>query len=156
MASGGPQCVAMLHRFPPRFRKRTESCPTVKRGAAACRSARLFILRKLSTCERNHTRTLGRETGQMTQSPVPPGGAKETGKVDGPRPIDGDWRKALRCHADALWRGRPVDSNLTAELPRSLGPLAEDARTIVEAYALGARKGNGSADPPAEFGTRLD
>ena len=29
-------------------------------------------------------RTLGRETGQMTQSPVPPGGAKETGKVTGP------------------------------------------------------------------------
>ena len=92
----------------------------------------------------------------MTQSPVPPGGAKETGKVDGPGPGDGDWRKALRCHAETLWRGRPADSALLTELSRSLGPLAEDAQTIVEAYARGARNANGAADPPAEFGTRLD
>ena len=93
----------------------------------------------------------------MTQSPVPPGGAKETGKVNGPEPGDGDWRKALRCHADTLWRGRPADSNLAAGLSQSLGPLADDARTIVEAYALGARKAGGApADPPAEFAARLD
>jgi DNA-binding MarR family transcriptional regulator len=91
----------------------------------------------------------------MTQTPVPPGGAKETGKVDGPTPIAGDWRAALRKYADTLWRGRPVDSNLAAELMRSLGPLAEDAQTIVEAYALGSRSANGAA-PPAEFATRLD
>jgi DNA-binding MarR family transcriptional regulator len=92
----------------------------------------------------------------MTQSPVPPGGAKETGKVDGPKPSDGDWRKALRYHADTLWRGQPVDPDLTAALSRALGPLAEDAQTIVEAYAVGARKANDAADPPAEFGSRLD
>ena len=92
----------------------------------------------------------------MTQSPVPPGGAKETGKVDGPPSIQVDWRAALRLHADTLWRGRPADSNLAAALSNSLGPLAEDARNIVEAYALGARKATGAADPPAEFGTRLD
>jgi len=92
----------------------------------------------------------------MTQSPVPPGGAKETGKVDGPKPIASDWRAALRHHADTLWRGRSADSALATVLSASLGPLAEDAQTIVEAYALGARKANGAADPPTEFGTRLD
>ena len=92
----------------------------------------------------------------MTQSPVPPGGDKETGKVDGPMPIAGDWRAALRHHADTLWRGKPADSSLAAVLSKSLGPLAEDAQTIVEAYALGARKASGAADPPAEFGTRID
>src|SRR5687768_8372724 len=87
-------------------------------------------------CERNHKRSFGRETAQMTQSPVPPGGAKETGKVDGPGPIEGDWRAALRHHADALWRGRSVDSSLATVLSGCLGPLAEDAQNIVEAYTL--------------------
>lgn len=93
----------------------------------------------------------------MTQSPVPPGGVKETGKVTGPGPGNGDWREALRCHADTLWRGLPTDPELAAELSQLLGPLAEDAQTIVEAYALGARKaGSRTDDPPAEFAARLD
>ena len=91
----------------------------------------------------------------MDKSPVPPGGAKETGRADG-RKLVGDWRAALRRHADALWRGRPSDDEDAAQLARTLGPLADDALKIVEAYALGARRANGSADPPTEFGTRLD
>ena len=92
----------------------------------------------------------------MTRSPVPPGGAKETGKVDGREPIDDDWRAALRRHADTLWRGQPADSAASAALAGALGPLADDALKIVEAYALGSRNANGAVSPPAEFGTRLD
>ncbi len=89
----------------------------------------------------------------MSKSPVPPGGETKTGRADGREPVDRDWRAALRRHADALWRHRPADSNLSAVLARTLGPLADDALTIVEAYALGSRNAN---SPPAEFGTRLD
>ena len=85
-------------------------------------------------------RTVGRETAQMDKSPVPPGGAKETGRADG-RKLVGDWRAALRRHADALWRGRPSDDEDAAQLARTLGPLADDALKIVEAYALGGPTG---------------
>lgn len=77
--------------------------------------------------------------------------------MTGPGPGDGDWRKALRCHAERLWRGQPADPDLEAELGQLLGPLAGDAQTIVEAYARGARKAGGdAADPPAEFAARVD
>jgi predicted transcriptional regulator len=62
----------------------------------------------------------------------------------------------LRRHADALWCGQPADPAVAGMLSKALGPLADDALKIVEAYALGARKANGAASPPAEFGTRLD
>ena len=92
----------------------------------------------------------------MDNRPVPPGGAMETGDAEARAQVDSDWRAVLRRHADALWRGKPADSGATAMLPGKLGPLADDALKIVEAYALGARNTNGVAEPPAEFGTRLD
>src|SRR5688572_13585971 len=107
-------------------------------------------------CERNHKQTAGRATAPMDRSPVPPGGDKETGKVDGRKPIQGDWRAALRHHADVLWRGERGAAAASAVLSSALGPLADDALKIVEAYALGSRKANGAAGPPAEFAARLD
>lgn len=68
-----------------------------------------------------------------------------------------DWRTVLRGHAELVWRdGKPraADAAHSALLTKSLGPLADDALRIVEAYALGARAG-GAAEPPAEFGNRL-
>lgn len=92
----------------------------------------------------------------MNKGPVPPGGAKETGKADGRELVDADWRAILRRHAVTLWQGKPADSGAAAELARMLGPLADDALNIVEAYARGTRHANGSAEPPAAFGARLD
>src|SRR5687767_12635676 len=92
----------------------------------------------------------------MNNGPVPPGGAKETGKADGRALVDDDWRAILRRRADALWQGHPVDGAAPAKLSKPLGPLADDALKIVEAYSLGARTAIGSAEPPPEFGTRLD
>lgn len=70
-----------------------------------------------------------------------------------------DWRAALRRRAEAIWTtGRvppPEGEKLAASLARGLGPLAEDALRIVEAYALGARVAPGQASTPAEFGGRL-
>jgi DNA-binding MarR family transcriptional regulator len=90
----------------------------------------------------------------MSKKPVPPGGAKETGGVNGHAAAAGGWRAALRHQADALWRGQPADPAAAALLSKALGPLADDASKIVEAYSLGAR--SELAEPPAEFGTRLD
>ena len=92
----------------------------------------------------------------MNDRPVSPGGARETGGTDGGGPVDADWRAILRRNADALWHGKPADRGAAASLAKTLGPLADDAFKIVEAYALGARSANGSAEPPAEFGIRLD
>lgn len=92
----------------------------------------------------------------MNDGPVPPGGAKETGKVDGRERVDSDWRAALRRHAETSWQGKPADRATASVLARMLGPLAEDALKIVEAYARGARNANGASEPPAEFVTRLD
>jgi len=90
----------------------------------------------------------------MSKKPVPPGGAMETGRVNGHALAPGGWRAVLRCHAEALWRGEPVDSAVAAHLSEALGPLAEDALKIVEAYTRGAS--SGSTEPPAEFVPRLD
>ena len=69
------------------------------------------------------------------------------------------WRAHLRSHAESVWHAGssvPVGSAEALDLlTRALGPLADDAVRIVEAYAAGARKlGNGSP-PAAEFGSRL-
>jgi len=92
----------------------------------------------------------------MTSRPVPPGGAKETGKGGDHARAAEAWRATLRRHAEALWQGRPAEPDPLPSLANVLGPLADDALKIVEAYAIGARRANGSAEPPAEFGTRLD
>jgi DNA-binding MarR family transcriptional regulator len=92
----------------------------------------------------------------MHDSSMPPGGAQETGRTQQRKPVDSGWRAVLRRHADALWRGEPSDRGAPAALAKTLGPLADDALKIVEAYALGARGSNGAAEPPAEFGIRLD
>ncbi len=69
-----------------------------------------------------------------------------------------NWRAALRRHAEAIWRGAAPgeqDRDLAGILLRELGPLAEDALRIVEAYAVGARTGAGVPGSRAEFGSRL-
>ena len=87
----------------------------------------------------------------MMEQSLPPGGAIDVGEPDG-----ADWRAALHSHAEALWRGEPANGTAADALSRVLGPLADDALRIVEAYTLGARHANGSTEPPAEFATRLD
>ena len=92
----------------------------------------------------------------MEKRPVPPGGAKETGSDNRYGPAGNSWRALLRHHADNLWHRQATDPTVAAALTAHLGPLADDALKIVEAYAAGARTGNGAAGPPAEFGARLD
>jgi DNA-binding MarR family transcriptional regulator len=70
-----------------------------------------------------------------------------------------NWRAALRDHAKKLWRAAgkrpPLDKQAAELLDKALGPLADDALEIVEGYTLGARRAADQADPPAEFGSRL-
>jgi DNA-binding MarR family transcriptional regulator len=92
----------------------------------------------------------------MTDQSLPPGGATDVGKSERRDAAAADWRAALHRHAEGLWRGESADGAAAEALAKALGPLADDALRIVEAYTLGARQANGSAEAPAEFGTRLD
>jgi DNA-binding MarR family transcriptional regulator len=69
------------------------------------------------------------------------------------------WRAALRRHAEAIWTTGKVPrtdgGKLAAMLAETLGPLAEDALRIVEAYALGAARAGEGRSPPPDFGSRL-
>ena len=75
--------------------------------------------------------------------------------MDGSGP-GADWREVLRRHADSLWRGERIEAAADTVLTARLGPLADDAVKIVEAYALGARSKEGAAVPPSAFGNRLE
>lgn len=75
--------------------------------------------------------------------------------MDGSGPC-ADWREVLRRHADSLWRGERIEAAADTVLAARLGPLADDAVKIVEAYALGARSKEGAAVPPSAFGNRLE
>ena len=68
---------------------------------------------------------------------------------------ESSWRSVLRDHATEVWQGQPAGVVNSDSLTKSLGPLADDALRIVEAYALGARV-EGATRSPAEFSTRLD
>lgn len=92
----------------------------------------------------------------MNKRPVPPGGANETGKVQG-GVAGAEWRLLLQRHAESVWRGPPVERDIQASLTSKLGALAFDALEIVEAYALGARgRASFDAPPPPEFAARLE
>jgi len=85
----------------------------------------------------------------MDKRRMPSGDEGDTGAVD--------WRAILRRHAErfvgATARAQP---ETTKQLGRELGPLADDALKIVEAYARGAVQTSGGTQPPAEFANRLD
>ena len=68
-----------------------------------------------------------------------------------------DWRAILRRHAELVWRkgAQAPTANDSELLERALGPLAEDALRIVEAYALGGARAAGTDSPPPDFGSRL-
>lgn len=90
----------------------------------------------------------------MDKRPVPSGdrvGAR-AGRTD-------EWRAVLHRHAERAWRSRPdsppADPETARFLDQTLGPLADDALKIVEAYALGASRSTDGQLPP-EFGNRLD
>ena len=68
---------------------------------------------------------------------------------------ESSWRSVLRDHATEVWQGQAAGAVNSDSLTKSLGPLADDALRIVEAYALGARV-EGATRSPAEFSTRLD
>lgn len=69
------------------------------------------------------------------------------------------WRAQLRAHAEKVWRAAPdpvePDELTFNVLSTALGPLAEDAMRIVDAYARGVPRPAGASVPPAEFGSRL-
>lgn len=68
-----------------------------------------------------------------------------------------DWRAVLRRHAEGLLGGSArVEPATARQLSRELGPLADDALKIVEAYARGVARTSGTLEPPAEFTNRLD
>lgn len=67
-----------------------------------------------------------------------------------------DWRSVLQRLAEEIRQGRRgVDPAGAKVLGEALGPLADDALKIVEAYARGAAQASASAQLPAEFGNRL-
>ena len=68
-----------------------------------------------------------------------------------------DWRAILRRHAERVWRSgiQALPANESALLERVLGPLAEDALRIVEAYALGGARRAGAESSPPDFDSRL-
>lgn len=94
----------------------------------------------------------------MSRPLAPSGGGRTNGGADD-RPAARDWRTVLRIYAERVWHGggvsvepRKAESDV---LVKALGPLAEDAVRIVEAYARGASRPPGAVAPPAEFGSRL-
>ena len=67
-----------------------------------------------------------------------------------------DWRSVLRRLAEEIRQGRGgLDAAGKQVLGEALGPLADDAFKIVEAYARGAAQSPASKQLPAEFGNRL-
>lgn len=79
--------------------------------------------------------------------------------ADEPTASRSDWRAVLRRHAERVWR-KGADAQRLAltdrdVLERTLGPLAEDALRIVEAYSLGFPRPAGATEPPLDFGSRL-
>jgi DNA-binding MarR family transcriptional regulator len=73
---------------------------------------------------------------------------------------EGQWRSVLHDRARQVWQGagalaaQPVEG--AAVLGQALGPLAEDALQIVEAYALGARQARMPDASEVAFAARLD
>ncbi len=67
-----------------------------------------------------------------------------------------DWRSVLLRFAEDIRRGKQgVDLATARALGEALGPLADDALKIVEAYARGAAQSSDGRQLPAEFGNRL-
>src|SRR6478735_6646378 len=67
-----------------------------------------------------------------------------------------DWRSVLQRFAEEVRQGRRgVDPAGAKVLGEALGPLADDAFKIVEAYARGAPQASAGTQLPAEFGNRL-
>ena len=84
----------------------------------------------------------------MSKRLVPSGDEVNTGTTD--------WRSVLQRFAEEIRQGkRAADPATTKALSDALGPLADDALKIVEAYARGAAQAPGNAQLPAEFGNRL-
>jgi DNA-binding MarR family transcriptional regulator len=85
-------------------------------------------------------------------------GGRRTEASD-PGAVRNDWRSVLRRYAERVWRDGAGASRLatseTELLERVLGPLAEDALRIVEAYAAGSMHTGNAAGPPPDFGSRL-
>jgi DNA-binding MarR family transcriptional regulator len=76
---------------------------------------------------------------------------------DGGNTRGAEWRKFLRQYAERILAGRPPGEAISArQLGRALGPLADDALKIVEAYARGAAQTLGGTEPATEFANRLD
>lgn len=85
----------------------------------------------------------------MDKRRVPSGDERDTGAAG--------WRAILRRHAGRFIGGATKPEPLAAkQLQRALGPLADDALKIVEAYARGVAQASGGSEPPAEFANRLD
>jgi DNA-binding MarR family transcriptional regulator len=128
-------------------------------GIAACprvAERKLFIELKCALASFEKADRLGGkqhersgETAQMDKRRMPSGE-----KVD---KRAADWRPILRRHAERILGGTlRTDPATMKYLAGALGPLADDALKIVEAYARGAALTSGGTQPPAEFANRLD
>lgn len=68
-----------------------------------------------------------------------------------------EWRSVLQRHAEQIRQGAAgTDPRAARALSKQLGPLADDALRIVEAYARGAAHAGDGAQSPGEFGNRLE
>src|SRR6478735_9280762 len=84
----------------------------------------------------------------MNKRPVPSGDEVDIGTTG--------WRTVLERFAEEIRLGKRAADPATAKaLGDALGPLADDALKIVEAYARGAAEAPGGTQLPAEFGNRL-
>lgn len=96
------------------------------------------------------------ETAYMSDAGASSGGRRTEGGELGE--AKNSWRAILRAHAERIWRNgtdaRRLPEGDSALLNQALGPLAEDAVRIVEAYALGVPQ-TGAAVPPSDFRSRL-
>lgn len=64
--------------------------------------------------------------------------------------IAADWREQLMAHAHNVYlEGRAPDAQLLGLLSQQLGPMADEALQIVEAFVIGARARAGDAAVPA-------
>ena len=93
----------------------------------------------------------------MDKRLVPSGDEVRAGAGAADKADQGEWRAVLHRYAEHVWRGaaRAPNAGTARLLGETLGPLADDALKIVEAYALGAPR-SADAQRRAEFGNRLD
>src|SRR5688572_11910716 len=127
-------------------------------------SAKLFTKSKWALASHENGSRLRLKLDERRERPalmdkrlVPSGDEVRAGAGAAAKAEQGEWRAVLHRYAEHVWRGatRAPNAGTARLLGETLGPLADDALKIVEAYALGAPR-SADAQRRAEFGNRLD